>query len=69
MMVNSGLVSVIIYEISDSSFRCIISVSDNFSKCVLLCCFGGSLLVRMVMKIRLLIFSIILRIISVSSFV
>lgn len=69
MTVNSGLVSVIIYEISDSSFRRIISVSDNFSKRVLSRCFGGSLLVRMAMKIRLSIFSIISRIISVSSFV
>lgn len=68
-MVISGFVSVIIQEMIDSSFRCIISVSDRLIRCVLLCCFGGSLFVRMVINIRLLILSIIFRMISVNRLV
>lgn len=54
MTVNSGLVSVTIHEISDSSPRRIISASDNPSKRALSRCFGGSLSARMAMKTRVI---------------
>lgn len=68
-MLKSGLVKVISYEIDVSSSRCMIIVSIRLVMCVWLCCFGGSFLVRMVIKIRLLMLRISLIMINVISLV
>lgn len=64
-ILNSGLVRVIIYEMFVSRFRCISSVSDRLRIWVWLCRCGGSLLVRIVMNIRLLMLRMIFSMIRV----
>lgn len=67
--VNMGLVRFVIYVMLFSSVRWIISVSLMLRCCVCVCCVLGSLLLRIEMKIRLLMLSMIFIMMSVRSVV
>lgn len=64
--VSNGLVSLISYDMVVNSIMCISKVRFSLIIWVWLCSVGGSLLIRMVMKMRLLMLRIILSIIRVN---